>query len=205
VMEELTAELLAEWYIVYPDEGVYKEIVVVCGQDTDNIDFFNARYRKITGYKYNDVNASGVYEPDVDTLWDGSDIPITILLFQGGKQIDVYVIDSTDGMYEFTGLLPGDYTIEEIIPEGKDVTTKAATRIDVILYPDEDLVVERVFLNYVEAALPIIIEPVVPPAVGTEQLPATGLNQLPLIFAAGLLMLLGLMALMLGIVQMRKS
>jgi protocatechuate 3,4-dioxygenase beta subunit len=202
VMEELTAELLAEWYIVYPDEGVYKEIVVVCGQDTGNIDFFNARYRKITGYKYNDVDGNGDFDPAIDTLWDGSDIPITITLYQGSTVIDTYVIDSADGMYEFTGLLPGDYTIEETYPEGEGIQS-AYTSIDVTLYPDADLVVEKVFLNFIVEAEPIIIVPVEPQVQG--ELPATGLNQLPLIFAAGLLMLLGLMALMLGIVQMRKS
>ncbi|MBN2027264.1 MAG: carboxypeptidase regulatory-like domain-containing protein, partial [Actinobacteria bacterium] len=202
VLEELTAELLAEWYIVFPEEGVYKGVDVFCGEDTGDIDFFNARYRKITGYKYNDANGNGNYEPGVDTRWDGSDIPITITLYQGDEVIDTYIIDSSDGMYEFTGLLPGDYTIVETYPDDKGIQS-AYTSIDITLLPDADLVVEKVFLNFIVQTQPIIITPVQPQVQG--ELPATGFDQLPLIFAAGLLMLLGLMALMLGILRLHKS
>ncbi|MBN2026612.1 MAG: hypothetical protein JW854_07640 [Actinobacteria bacterium] len=177
-----------------------------CGEDAV-VYFGNTPKRSITGYKYVDSNTNGNYDSSVDTeLWDGSDIPITITLYQNGEQIDMTMIDSSDGMYQFTDLLPGDYTIEETYPAGEGIQTLASTSIEVTVQPDADLEVSKPFLNFIVQAAPAVIEPeVTPEVVGPQQLPATGWDQLPLFLAAAALMLLGLMALMLGLLQLRRS
>jgi hypothetical protein len=204
VQEKLTTEQLAEWSIVFPENGIYEDIELVCGQDREGQDFFNCRRRNITGYKYNDANANG-FKDDGEVEWNGAADPITVELYQDGNLIQTTVIDNEDGMYEFTDLLAGDYTIVEIIPADSGIESKAPTFINVTLTPDADLVVEKVFLNYIVRAGPIVIVPPEQPQVGPLQLPATGLNQLPLVLAAAALILLGLMALMLGLLQLRRS
>ncbi len=149
--------------------------------DDETVDFVEPG--SITGLKYNDVNANGVLDEGIDTPWDGSDIPITVMLYKDDVQIDTDIIDSADGTFEFSDLEPGDYEVTEIIPEGKDIKTKADTTLEVTVVSGENMEMEQVFLNYVEAAAPVIIVPPVQPA--PQQLPQTGMNMLPLVLAAG--------------------
>jgi hypothetical protein len=195
------------------EAGVYTKHVtvitgveVVSGEETvlEEEYFLNYELGSLSGLKYNDVNANGVLDEGVDTPWDGTDIPITVMLFKDGAQIDSDIIDSSDGTFEFSGLEPGVYEVTEIIPEGKDIKTKADTTLEVTVVSGENTEMAEVFLNYVEAAGPVIIEPVVTPQVQGE-LPQTGLNMLPLVLAAGLLTLLGLLALMLGLIRFRMT
>jgi hypothetical protein len=205
VSEKLSEELLAEWYIVYPVNGTYTGIVLACDEPVIDLDFFNNRKRSITGYKYIDSDGSGTWDPAEDEKWDGSDVPITITLYQNGLPAGTYVIDSAGGMFEFTGLIPGDYTLEETFPEGENVVAVLGTSIDVTVRPEQDLLIEGAFLNTIVEAAPIIIVPPDEPQVGPQQLPATGWNQLSLMLAAGLFILLGMMALMLGVFHLRRS
>ncbi|MEW6552683.1 MAG: LPXTG cell wall anchor domain-containing protein, partial [Actinomycetota bacterium] len=198
------------------EAGVYTKhvtvitgVVVVSGEETilDEAEgeyFLNYELGSLSGLKYNDVNANGVLDEAIDTPWDGSDIPITVMLFKDGVQIDADVIDSADGTFEFTGLEPGVYEVTEIIPEGKDIKTAADTTLEVTVVSGENTEMVEFFLNYVEAAGPVIIGPEVTPQVQGE-LPQTGMDMLPLVLAAGLLMLLGLMALMLGLIRFSTS
>ncbi len=203
------------------DTGVFTKleklitgVIVVSGEETklgevtylDQTFFLNYRLGSITGYKYNDVNADGALDSG-DKPWDGSAIPISIELWQGSTLVKTTKVGA-DGSYAFSDLVPGDYIIKEARPFPTDVYSNATkTEIKLTVVSGKVSVVPSAdyFLNYVLAVQAVIIEPVVAPTIAPEQLPATGWNQLPLILAAGLLMLLGLIALMLGIVQLHRS
>jgi protocatechuate 3,4-dioxygenase beta subunit len=196
------------------DTGVYTKIsqvisgvVVVSGQETvlEKEFFLNYELGSIAGYKYNDINGDGLLDKG-DQPWDGSKIPIDIELWQGSTPVKTTSVGA-DGSYGFVDLVPGDYTIKEAQTFPSGVGTNALTEIKVTVESGKVYVVPSTdyFLNYVVTVKAVVVEPVVPPAVAPEQLPATGWNQLPLLLAAGLLMLLGLISLMLGVVQLRRS
>ncbi len=195
------------------DSGVFtktptmmRDVEVISGEETVLEDcFLNYMLGSITGYKYNDVNANGAYDPGIDTPWDGTARPITIALYRDSVQVSTDVIDAADGKYQFKLLIPDDYELREIIPEGSDVASVAETTIKVTVKSGEDLVVGKPFLNYIVVVAGEVVTPPVTPAVQTQVLPATGWNLLPLLLAAGLLMLLGLAALALGMVLRVRS
>jgi uncharacterized protein (DUF2141 family) len=187
---------------------VISGVVVTSGAETvlEKEFFLNYRLGSITGYKYNDVNADGALDSG-DKPWDGSAIPISIELWQGSTLVKTTKVGA-DGSYAFSDLVPGDYIVKEARPFPTDVYSNATkTEIKLTVVSGKVSVVPSAdyFLNYVLAVQAVVIEPVVAPTIAPEQLPATGWNQLPLILAAGLLMLLGLIALMLGIVQLHRS
>jgi len=112
VQEALTPEQLEEWYIVSPEGGIYEGLEVGCGDSYDDLDFLNARYLSIEGNKWEDLNCTGEHdegEPPVEG--------ITIELLQEDVVIDT-TTTAADGSYSFTGLLPGTYTVREVLPEG---------------------------------------------------------------------------------------
>ena len=111
----------------------------------------------------------------------------------GGTPVTIVTTTYTDGSYYFSNLEAGTYTVTETIPGGTEATSEASKTVT--LTPGEDLSVD--FHN---AALvsPIVIGP-------EEQLPYTGMNQLMLLLAGAGLLLLGLMALALGIIRFRGS
>ncbi len=68
----------------------------------------------ISGYAFRDSNANGV--------WDSTERPISgrEIILRGtnisGETVEVTATTDGNGYYEFAGLLPGDYTVEEVLP-----------------------------------------------------------------------------------------
>jgi len=109
-------EVLPEgWHPTAPEDGMYEDIQLVCGQPIDGLDFLNARNKDINGHKYEDKNCDGEID-EGDTGVPG----IEIMLFKYNEQSGEYeylasTFTGEDGYYEFTGLMPGTYKVQEIL------------------------------------------------------------------------------------------
>ncbi|MDD3717767.1 MAG: SdrD B-like domain-containing protein [Actinomycetota bacterium] len=115
VREALTAGMLEDWYIVSPDGGVY-DPVVLTDADVEDLDFLNARYGAIEGWKYWDKDENGIMDGDDEGL-----AGVTIMLDPdpdiGAPQVTV---TDADGYFYFGHLLPGKYTVsvdESTVPD----------------------------------------------------------------------------------------
>ncbi len=98
------------------------EFVQDC-EETHTVQFGDVGLGDVEACKYYDVNADG--EVDIDypiegwmfELWSGSGDPL------GGDLFLASGLTGGDGCVTFSGLLPGEYTIKEILPPGNWVPT----------------------------------------------------------------------------------
>jgi hypothetical protein len=121
---KVTEVLEPGWMQTAPAGGCY-EFDVTLGDTLTGLDFGNIKLGSISGAKFYDANVNG--------LWDSREPPIegwkvhltgTNIL---GKTIDVYAFTDADGKFVFKGLLPGNYTVEEVFPSGMWVNTTATS------------------------------------------------------------------------------
>ena len=76
--------------------------------DSDDANYFGVATGSISGYKWNDFDADGV--------WDAGEPPLDgwiIVLFDQNAQVWPSTVTDADGYYEFTGLAPGTYQLWE--------------------------------------------------------------------------------------------
>ncbi len=109
-------ELRLGWYattMTQVDVGV-SELVPF---EIQGINFGNAKFGMITGYKWEDEYMNGV--------WDGYELPVPGVviglvgtLANGEHFGPIYTTTNEAGFYAFYDLLPGEYTVWEILPEG---------------------------------------------------------------------------------------
>ncbi len=94
------------------ERGCWKQEVLV-GMD---LVFGNYVKGSIHGFKYRDNDADGVYDPNVDTPWEGLEF-----LLAGtdglGNSVTGSGVTNADGEFWFTGLVPGTYTVTENLPD----------------------------------------------------------------------------------------
>lgn len=92
------------------------ELIVVAGDNKNGNDFGNYRKGLIAGMKFEDINGNGVRDDNEMSLegW-------TINLFDGAATMTTETDE--DGLYEFTGLAPGTYRINESQQSGWIKTT----------------------------------------------------------------------------------
>lgn len=75
------------------------------------------------------VGAAKYYDKDADAEWDADEVPIAgwKIALHGtdvrGEPVAMTALTDAEGMVHFCSLLPGDYTIEEIMPLGNWVAT----------------------------------------------------------------------------------
>ncbi len=187
-------------------------VAVISGQETvlEEEYFLNYRLGSITGYKYLDADADGSLD-EGEKPWDGSANPVTIELLKEGEVVKSFVIKDDGGMYFFDGLEPGIYSVREAQPFPQGMKSKAPTSVTVLVTSGSEVVLdpENYFLNYLEPEVaPEVITPPVAPQVQPEltgQLPTTGADHMPLFLVSGMLVLLGMSALVLGILRSRLA
>jgi hypothetical protein len=69
----------------------------------------------ISGTVYSDTNGNGTFDPGIDSGIIGVEIVLTGTdIF--GSPVNSSILTDPNGFYEFTGLIPGDYTVTEIHP-----------------------------------------------------------------------------------------
>ncbi|MBC7231497.1 MAG: hypothetical protein H5T74_14045 [Actinobacteria bacterium] len=100
------------WYPTSPAGGIYEGIEVGCGDNVEGLDFLNSRYLSISGSKWEDLNHNGKLDDGESPL-----AGVTIQLWQGDV-LKATAETAEDGSYSFTGLLPGEYRVVEVLPAG---------------------------------------------------------------------------------------
>ena len=116
------------WYTVWEDgqtgwvaTNASSVNVQVVGDTHAVVNFFNFEKGCIQGYKYNDVNGNGVYDPGIDTPLEGWQITLAIttgIIHTPDGDISAIAIvgvthTDANGFYEFCDLGPGLYIVYE--------------------------------------------------------------------------------------------
>jgi len=104
------------WVQSYP-AGASHQLTLQSGDVVPAIDFGNYQLVEIHGTKWHDLDGDGA--------WVAGEPPLsgwTIFLDHNGNgQLDgsePFTSTDADGEYSFTGLVPGDYTVAEVVPFG---------------------------------------------------------------------------------------
>ena len=107
---------LANWGASTPAS---QPVVVVSGLSA-TVDFGNFVYGSIHGFKFEDVDADGIYDPAIDAPLDGVEF---VLKDASGGTVGLPATTDANGEFGFTGLVPGLYTVTETVPAGWVATT----------------------------------------------------------------------------------
>jgi hypothetical protein len=120
----------ADWFQSYPKEGtegalyyapaggyVWGPINLSSGEEEKDNNFGNYRYATKSGYKWNDLNNDGVWDPGEPVLANWT---IKLWKFVGDNLTVVgTTITDANGYYEFDSLMPGvDYFVSEELVAG---------------------------------------------------------------------------------------
>ncbi len=102
------------WRYAYPLDGIFADVPVGCG-DVTGKDFLNARYLSISGHKYEDADCDGEIGAE-DPGLPG----VEVQLFKWNESSSAYefaasTVTGAGGFYEFTGLEPGTYKVQEVL------------------------------------------------------------------------------------------
>jgi uncharacterized repeat protein (TIGR01451 family) len=99
--------------------GIYS-LNLLSGIAVSNIDFGNFWATGISGMKFEDLNGNGAKDSGEPGLagW-------TIKLMNGATEV-ASAVTADDGSYSFTGIVPGSYTVEEVLQAGWLQTYPAA-------------------------------------------------------------------------------
>ncbi len=92
----------------------------------DQLIFGNTVPGSIHGFKFEDLNGNGVYDPNTEPPLAGVQFALTGTGFTGS----LTTTTGTDGRFWFTNLLPGTYTVTETVPTGFFPTTPITRTFD---------------------------------------------------------------------------
>lgn len=97
-------------------------IELVSGEVREDVNFGNAVLGSIHGFKFNDIDRNGIYDPEIDEPAEG-----VLFDLEGvdglGRQVNLTGATNGEGEVGFENLLPGDYTMTEQVPQGLAPTT----------------------------------------------------------------------------------
>lgn len=103
------------WVQTYPtvDSFGQYQFIVESGDVLGDHIFGNYRQSSITGIKWNDLNGNGIYEPSLESGIPGWQVYLDLDengAFDLGEPL---TFTNGSGVYQFTGLAPGNYTVAE--------------------------------------------------------------------------------------------
>ena len=108
----ISEKVLDGWYLLGTNTGT--TTVSVLPNSTSTINFYNAEYASISGYKFEDLDGVTSTVSDLIGLPDWT---INLFTLEGTEPISSTTTDEF-GFYEFTNLITGDYRLEEVLQEG---------------------------------------------------------------------------------------
>lgn len=91
------------------------QTVTVVGGEEACASFGNARYIKVAGAKFYDVNTNGIWDSTENPL-PGVKVVLTGTDYLGNLVGPDVQFTGLDGTYTWENLLPGDYTVSEVMP-----------------------------------------------------------------------------------------
>lgn len=138
------------WYQSYPTEatenatqcegGIGYLITVAAGSNTNGIDFGNYREGSIAGVKWYDEDTDGVLDENEEGLSNW-----TINLYRNNDFITSVI--SLGGVFQFTGVAPGDYTLREVMQGGWAQTYPANDGEHAVTLESNGAIVDQDFGN----------------------------------------------------------
>ena len=99
--------------------------------------FGNVHLGSISGYKWLDLDMDGVRDDPIEPMLPGWTIILTGFLLDGTPVGPIVDITDEFGYYSFEGLLPGTYTVTEVVPDGWTNITPDSFEFD--LGPGDDI------------------------------------------------------------------
>ena len=93
-------------------DDMFFGVVVASGEDAVNYDFCEHIPAEIHGHVFHDVNDDGLFQDSEDGIAN-----VTIQLFDDNNNLVAETTTNVQGEYWFTGLLAGNYKLQEIQPE----------------------------------------------------------------------------------------
>jgi protocatechuate 3,4-dioxygenase beta subunit len=117
------AEIIQSGWAQITPAGAYT-VDITSGANATDRNFGNFELGEISGLKFEDVNANGVQDGGEPAI-EGWNITLT-------GPINNSTLTDSNGLYKFTGLTNGTYTIGEIINDGwTQITTPSSYEVDV--------------------------------------------------------------------------
>jgi fibronectin type 3 domain-containing protein len=117
-------ESRAGWGQSEPTGGSHA-LTLGIGQVLEDVDFGNWREGAIRGFKFEDVDADGQYTAGVDRPLSGIEVILSGTSGLGQPVAGQSAVTAADGTFAFTGLAPGHYQLEELVPAGWIASTPA--------------------------------------------------------------------------------
>ncbi|NLX47252.1 MAG: hypothetical protein GXY70_03675, partial [Euryarchaeota archaeon] len=122
------------WYNTTSDEV---NVRIDVGSEIDTIRFLNANYSSICGYKVQDMDGNGSWDPNDPVIYNWE-----IELYKDGTFVGNTFTDE-GGRFCFNGLAPGHYTVQEVLPDNWYYTNEISFSFDIESGDHEEVV----FLN----------------------------------------------------------
>ncbi len=113
----VTEVLQTGWLQTNPAGGGYT-VTPYSGEDSGSNDFGNVMAASISGRKFEDVNGNSAWDAGVDRALAGWTIYLdgnANGVLESGER---FTVTDADGLYRFDNLLPGGYTIAEVMQAG---------------------------------------------------------------------------------------
>ncbi len=137
------------WQHTTPDDGAL-QVVIGDGELVQNVDFGNAQHSKIAGIVGHDINGDGILqinEPGlpfqtVRLYLDSNENGRMDLSEQGSLQ---EVVTDDFGGFIFTGLMPGPYMLEYVLPPGTLYTNPSTGEFAITVTSAQ--LIDRIFLG----------------------------------------------------------
>ena len=104
--------------------------VLADGIEFDSLTFGNTVPGSIHGFKFEDIDGDGIYDPNFEPPLAGVAFTLTGVNGQG-SQVTLTTSTTPEGEYWFTGLLPGTYTVTEMVPPGFVPTTPISSTFQI--------------------------------------------------------------------------